>query len=125
MAPPRKILDERQIEELASINCTVAEIAAVMGVDKRTLERRYAAVIQKGRECGKESLKRMMWGKVKEGNVVMMIWLSKQMLGYTDKHESYNKVETKEKVVHVTEWGSSTDTSPEAVQPTQEAARLS
>jgi len=88
MARPKLDLDEQQIEDLAEINCTVEEIASVMRCDKRTLERRYAASIKRGREQGRSSLRRMMWGKCKEGNVTMMIWLSKQILGYTDKMDT-------------------------------------
>lgn len=74
------------------INCSYAEIAAVLDCDESTLTRRFAQVIKKGREHGKSSLKRSMWKKaVTDGNVTMMIWLSKQMLGYTDKQEVKNE----------------------------------
>jgi len=70
------------------INCSNSEIAAVIGCDVRTIERRFAAAIKEGREIGRMSLKRSMWKKaVDEGNVVMQIWLSKQLLGYRDKQE--------------------------------------
>lgn len=85
MARPKLEIDPNLVEELAGINCTVQEISAVIGCDKRTLERRFAAEIEKGRERGKSSLKRKMWETAQGGNVVMMIWLSKQMLGYTEK----------------------------------------
>lgn len=81
-------IDEQQVIELASINCSYAEIAAVVGCDPSTLTRRFAQAIEKGREQGKESLKRAMWkAGVTNGNITMMIWLSKQMLGYTEKVE--------------------------------------
>lgn len=35
----------------------------------------------------KISLRKSMWRAVDNGNVTMMIWLSKQILGYTDKSE--------------------------------------
>lgn len=91
MARPKKVIDPKQVESLAGINCTVDEIAAVIGCDKRTLERRFAANIKRGREHGRSSLRRMMYEKAKEGNVTMMIWLSKQLLGYTDKVEQKNE----------------------------------
>lgn len=33
------------------------------------------------------SLRRMQWSKAKEGNVTMMIWLGKQVLGQKDRVE--------------------------------------
>jgi hypothetical protein len=86
MARPKLKIDPEKVKQLAMINCSYAEIAAVLDCDESTLTRRFAQVIKKGRESGKMSLKRAMWKKaVTEGNVVMQIWLSKQMLGYTDK----------------------------------------
>lgn len=100
MARPRLDINEEQVEELASINCSIEEIAAVVDCDRATLHRRFATVIQKGRERGRQSLKRKMWGIAMGGNVTMCIWLSKQMLGYTDKVEQKEiSVESAEKLV--------------------------
>lgn len=61
------------------------EIAAVVGCSVDTLERRFAEVIKTGKDTGKSSLRRLMWSKAQDGNVALMIWLSKQHLGMTDK----------------------------------------
>lgn len=61
------------------------EIAAVCDCSVDTLERRFADVIQRGREKGTMSLKRKMFETAMNGNVTMQIWLSKQHLGYSDK----------------------------------------
>lgn len=87
MARPKKQIDPKQVETLAAINCSYEEAAAVLDCDPRTIQRRYAAVFKKGREHGRMSLKRKMWDTAMGGNVTMQIWLSKQMLGYTDKQE--------------------------------------
>lgn len=84
MARPKKIVDEDQIMKLAAINCSYAEIAAVVGVDPSTLTRRFAQVIEKGREQGKMSLKRKQYEVAMGGNVSMLIWLGKQILGQRD-----------------------------------------
>ena len=85
---PRIELDEDKITALAKIGCTVAEVAAVMGCSKDTLERRFAAPIEKGREEMKASLKRMQYTAAANGNVTMQIWLGKQYLGQKDRrHE--------------------------------------
>lgn len=87
MARPLIQIDPRQVEALAEINCTEEEIAYVMGCSVDTLDRRFAEAIKRGRAQGRCSLKRMMWSKCKEGNIGMMIWLSKQILGYRDRFE--------------------------------------
>jgi transcriptional regulator with XRE-family HTH domain len=81
---PRKQVDEKQIEMLAGFGCTVAEIAGALGVSKDTLERNYAARIEKGREQAKISLRRMQFKSAEAGNVTMQIWLGKQLLGQKD-----------------------------------------
>jgi hypothetical protein len=87
MARPRKKIDEELLAKLASIHCTMEEMASMVGVSKDTLERRYAAFIEENRGKGKARLRRIMWGAAMEGNPTMMIWLSKNLLGYTDKQE--------------------------------------
>jgi len=73
-------LDERQIHSLAEIQCTMIEIASVMGCSVDTLERRFADTIKSGRELGKSSLRRMQFKKAMEGNPTMLIWLGKHYL---------------------------------------------
>ena len=78
---PKLQLDEKQILELAKIQCTMNEIASVMDCSISTLEKSFSGLIDKGKECGKSTLRRYMWKAVEKGNVTMMIWLSKQLLG--------------------------------------------
>jgi len=87
---PKIILTGEQLDtmdKLASIHCTNEEIADVIGVSSDTLARNYAERLQKMRSTGKMSLRRHMWLKAQEGNVVMQIWLSKNLLGFKDRHE--------------------------------------
>ena len=114
MARPRKVLDTEQIEKLAAINCSFSEIAAVTGVNVSTITRRFAHVIEKGREIGKSSLKRKMWEIAMKGNVGMCIWLSKQMLGYTDKNEKAIENLIKTDAVYVAEWGNTHEPTDKA-----------
>lgn len=86
MARPKIELDKRQIKELAKIQCTMTEVAAVMGCSVDTLERNYAEIIKIGRECGKESLRKAQWKKaVVEGHPSMLIWLGKFYLGQKEE----------------------------------------
>lgn len=107
MARPRKKIDPAQVEKLAAINCSYAEAAAVLGCSPDTIQRRYAAVFKKGREHGRMSLKRKMWDHAMGGNTTMMIWLSKQMLGYTDKVEKVEERGNEVRVIYKAKWGSS------------------
>lgn len=84
MGRPKLELDEDQIIKLAAINCSLAEMAAVLNCDVKTLTSRFSQVIEKGRETGKMSLKRKQYELAMSGNVTMLIWLGKIMMGQTD-----------------------------------------
>jgi hypothetical protein len=84
---PLAKIDPKQVEQLAMIQCSHAEMAAVLGCSADTIERRFAAVIKKGREAGKSSLKRAQFTLAIGGNPTMLIWLGKQHLGQADKQE--------------------------------------
>ena len=91
---PKILLDVKKIAELSKLQCTLEEIAAVMGVHRATLMRNYAQIIDDNREVGKSSLRRAMWKKaLNKDNTNMQIWLSKNVLGYKDKIESKNITE--------------------------------
>ena len=88
MARPFKGFDLELIEKLATIHCTNTEIAAAIKCDQSLLSKpRYSLVIRKGKEKGKISLRRKMFETAMGGNVTMQIWLSKNILGYSDKIE--------------------------------------
>ena len=92
MARPPLDIDEEQVAKLAAINCSYEEMAAVLGCNPSTLTRRFAQAIEKGRSHGRMSLKRKQYEVAMGGNVTMLIWLGKQLLGQTDKVEQ--KIET-------------------------------
>lgn len=87
MARPRLEIDADEVEKLASIGCSNDEIAAFFDCSKDTIERRFAAEVAKGRENGRTRLRRWQLQAAQKGNVVMLIWLGKQMLGQKDRHE--------------------------------------
>jgi hypothetical protein len=102
---PELELDEDQIRQLAAIQCSMTEIAAIVKCARTgrhpsvsTLERRFAEVIEKGRHEGKMSLKRTQFtvamgyealdqaGKPTgiyrvKPDTTMLIWLGKVVLG--------------------------------------------
>ena len=86
---PKIILDIEILKNLASIGCPDYEIASVLNVSARTLNRNYAEIINQFREKGKASLRKKMWDKaVKKDNTNMQIWLSKNYLGMKDRTQT-------------------------------------
>lgn len=96
---PRLVLNEDGISLITSLSqyrCTDEEIAAVLNVTVDTLQARhnkkaFSDAKKRGIEGGTASLKRMQWKAAQDGNVTMLIWLGKNMLGQSDKVETENK----------------------------------
>lgn len=88
MGRPKADIDAEQVESMAAIGCTVAEIATILGCSSRTLERRFVAPIERGRSRLNRSLRRKQVEMALAGNVTMLIWLGKQMLGQREKTDA-------------------------------------
>ena len=70
------------------------EIAGVLGISQRTLKRNFANFIEENKEKGKASLRKKMWDKaIKKDNTNMQIFLSKNVLGMSDKVQQTNVTE--------------------------------
>lgn len=85
MGRPKKKVDPKMVQDLASIGCKVNEIAKLLEVSEDTLHRRFALELAKGKENLKMSLRRWQLEAAKKGNVSMLIWLGKQYLEQRDK----------------------------------------
>lgn len=82
---PRKKVDPVQVYKLAQTMLPVKTIADILNVSKNTIEENYGDILREGRANQKLSLVREMFKKAIEGkDTKMMIWLSKQHLGYKD-----------------------------------------
>ena len=90
---PKKELDKDIIANLSQIGCTQEEIGSVVGISARTLQRRYAEIIEVNKNKGKASLRKKMWQTALRGNPNMMVWLSKQALGMKDRTLTENVTE--------------------------------
>ena len=90
---PQKPIDEKVLANLSQINCTQEEIASILGISARTLQRRYADLIEINKNKGKASLRKRMYEKAMKGNDKLMIWLSKQYLNMTDRIHNTNTTE--------------------------------
>lgn len=92
---PVKEINFDEFEKLCLFQCTLSEIAAWFCCSEDTIERRveeeygktFAEVFSKKKKFGKISLRRTMFQKAQEGNPTLLIWLSKQHLGMSDKNE--------------------------------------
>jgi hypothetical protein len=90
---PIKEVDEDIIANLSQIGCTQEEIGSIVGISARTLQRRYAELIEENKNIGKASLRRTMWKRAMKGDSKLQIWLSKQYLGMKDRTVTENIVE--------------------------------
>lgn len=78
-------LDEEMIGRLASIHCSVDEIALIMGCGRDTIYRNYMEIVEQGRAKGKMGLRRRQWEVAQDGNPTMLVWLGKNWLNQTDQ----------------------------------------
>ena len=85
---PKLDIDESLVENLASIGCTLSEIAAACNCSEATLKTRFQLIINKGRENGKTRLRKKQIELALGGNVTLLIWLGKQMLNQSEKVEA-------------------------------------
>ena len=90
---PKKELDKNIIANLSQIGCTQEEIGSVVGISARTLQRRYADLVEENKNIGKASLRKRMWKSALNGNPNMMVWLSKNYLGMKDRTVTENVTE--------------------------------
>lgn len=82
---PREI-DAEMVRTLAKIHCTNREIAAVLRCSCNLIESRFQQELTEGREEGKKTLRDLQWQAAIKGNVSMLIWLGKQILGQREHH---------------------------------------
>jgi hypothetical protein len=87
---PSAVIDLLTVERAASIGCPVEDIAALLGIGRRTLydhmerDPAVAEAIERGRGTGRASLRRLQWDKAQTGDTSMLIWLGKVMCGQKD-----------------------------------------
>ena len=83
---PKVKVDMDILANLSQIGCTQEEIASVLGISARTLQRNFAEIVEVNKNKGRASLRKQMWDKaIKKDNTNMQIWLSKNELGMKDR----------------------------------------
>ena len=91
MARPKKYnIDKKQVQNLARLGCTNIEIADFFGCDESLIRHSYSEFLIKGRSEQKMRLRQLQWNSAERGNIVMQIFLGKNLLGQTDKIETTN-----------------------------------
>lgn len=91
MEQPKKVgrpfmkLDTDQIEKLASLQCSITDMAFVMGCHHQTLTNNYQEHIDIGRANGRTRLRLAMFtNATQKYNAAVQIFLAKNLLGMSD-----------------------------------------
>ena len=88
MARPKKYnIDTKEIVKLAKLGCTNKEMGDFFGCSSDLLEKSYSEFLIKGRAEQKMRLRQLQWKACESGNVTMLIFLGKNMLGQQDRIE--------------------------------------
>ena len=90
-------IDPKQVQEMAAVGCTNAEIAKILGFIKTTaLANNFNKELELGRAEMCMSLRRRQFELAMEGKgqpaVVASIWLGKNYLGQSDRSENWSTV---------------------------------
>lgn len=98
MARPKKEIDYALAEKLSAIMCSQEEIANILEVSVRTLQRdaEFCRVFKKGQDKGKMGLKRKQFEVANKGNTAMLIWLGKNYLGQKEVPDDFGIAEDSE-----------------------------
>ena len=91
MARPKTTVDVTMLEALAERGLTQDDCAAVLGISVDTIQRNHRDVYNLGLQKCKASLRRKQFEMALAGNVTMLVWLGKNLLGQSDKHELTGK----------------------------------
>jgi hypothetical protein len=84
MSRPRRKIDSKQVYKLACLGATHGEIAEFFDCERSTISKRFSPEITKAKAQLKMKLRRLQLRAAEQGNVTMLIWLGKVMLGQTE-----------------------------------------
>ena len=85
MARPKKYkINTKEVQTLARFGCTNKEISEFFGCSADLIEKSYSEFLTKGRAEMKMRLRQLQFKSAEKGNVVMQIWLGKQILGQSE-----------------------------------------
>lgn len=80
----KRVIPPDEVYKLAQLYCSYQEIADWFEIPRETLKYNFRDLIQKGYNSTKQGLRRAQIEVALKGNVSMLIWLGKNMLGQSD-----------------------------------------
>lgn len=80
----KKVVAPDEVYKLASLGCSVEEMSDWFGVNRETLKYNFSEYIDRGRAEIKQKLRNAQMTAALNGNVTMLIWLGKNILGQSD-----------------------------------------
>ena len=81
----KRVIPPNEVYILACLYCSYQEIADWFEIPRETLKYNFRDLIQKGYNSTKQQLRRAQIDVALKGNVSMLIWLGKNMLGQSDQ----------------------------------------
>jgi hypothetical protein len=84
----RTLVDPEEVKKLAALHCTIKEIAEWFKTTEKTISYHFADIITKAKLETKNSLRRTQLRVAMSGNVPMLIFLGKNMLGQSDNPQN-------------------------------------
>jgi hypothetical protein len=85
MARPQKPIDPEMVEKLAGAGCSAEQIGAILDCNERTIQRRFAALLKRGKERRNGRLQVELFRRAMNGSDAIAIFLAKNWLGMTDQ----------------------------------------
>ena len=83
----RRVVCPEDVEQLAESHATYAELARYFGVKEGTFRDHFRETVEKARTGTKIRLRKKQIDVAMTGNVSMLIWLGKNILGQSDQPE--------------------------------------
>lgn len=85
----REIIDIDQVRKLAALNCSYLDMAKFFGVKETTFKDNFRREVERARETTKHRLmEAMIENAITRMNPTVQIWLSKNLLGFTDQPQN-------------------------------------
>jgi len=79
------VIEEKEVRMLAGLHCPASEMARYFGVNYSTFRNVFRGVIDSEKERTKQKVRAKQLEEAMNGNVPLLIWLGKNMLGQTDQ----------------------------------------
>jgi len=84
----KRVVSPADVEALAASHCTYGELATYFGVKEGTFRDHFRETVEKARTGTKMRLRSKQIEVAMTGNVSMLIWLGKNLLGQRDQQEN-------------------------------------